>query len=248
MRVASRAAGRRARRRHRVERPVIVLLCARFGFHLLSSSGTCPFRPEVALPSPLRRRRCGSTGVDPSSAARPRSRDPRTGLAPPRLGEIAAPRLVTLATRVLALRRSPCVSERASSEVPGCGHASCPSARGSAQPRPGLSPVAGDPSPAIGLACDASVRTLVGGPPAGRLRRRGLGGSPSTCTKAQNGAEPSRQAAGRNRRVLIEGAPTPVGGVGSGHSTIPVDLVVGAGKLDRPLQDVEALVDSYHTE
>jgi hypothetical protein len=47
-----------------------------------------------------------------------------------RLGEIAAPRLVTLATRVLAIRRSPSVSERASSEVPGCGHASSRSARG----------------------------------------------------------------------------------------------------------------------
>jgi hypothetical protein len=50
------------------------------GVHLLSSSGTCPSRPKVALPAPLHRRRCGSTGADPSSAARPRSRDPRTGL------------------------------------------------------------------------------------------------------------------------------------------------------------------------
>jgi hypothetical protein len=47
-----------------------------------------------------------------------------------RLGEIAAPRLVTLTTRVFALWRSPCVSERASSEVPGCGHASCRCAHG----------------------------------------------------------------------------------------------------------------------
>jgi hypothetical protein len=31
----------------------------------------------------------------------------------------------------LALRRSPCVSERASSEVPGCGHASCRCTHGS---------------------------------------------------------------------------------------------------------------------
>src|SRR4029453_1903293 len=83
-----------------VKRPAIVLLCARFGLlHLLASSGTCPFRPEVALPAPLRRRRCGSTGADPSSAARPRSRDPHAGLsAPLRLGEIAAPRLLTLTT------------------------------------------------------------------------------------------------------------------------------------------------------
>ena len=43
-------------------------------------------------------------GRRPSSVAQPRSRDPRDRpLAPPRLGEIAAPRLVTLATRVVAL-------------------------------------------------------------------------------------------------------------------------------------------------
>jgi hypothetical protein len=74
-----------------------------------------------------------------------------------RLGEIAAPRLMTLTARVLALQRSPCVSERASSEVPGCGHASCRSAAARFQPRPAPSPVAADPSPATGLACDASV-------------------------------------------------------------------------------------------
>ncbi len=69
------------------------------------------------------------------------------------------------------------------------------------QPRPAPSPVAADPSPAIGLACDASVRRPVGGPPAVRSRRRGLGGSPSTRTKARNDAEPWRRAPRRKRRV-----------------------------------------------
>jgi hypothetical protein len=113
-----------------------MLLCAQFGLHLLASSGTCPFRPEVALPAPLRRRRCGSTGRRRSSAARPDARDlvPASGSA--RLGEIAAPRPMTLTVRVLALRRPPCISERASSEVPGCGHASCRPLAARSQPRP----------------------------------------------------------------------------------------------------------------
>ena len=47
--------------------------------------------------------------------------------------------------------------------------------------------VAADPSPAIGLALRCLGPKTAGGPPAGRSRRRGLGGSPSTCTTARNG-------------------------------------------------------------
>jgi hypothetical protein len=72
------------------------------------------------------------------------------------------------------------------------------------QPRPGPSPVAADPSPAIGLACDASVLRPVGGPPAGRSRRRGLGGSPSTRTKAPSAPGPWRAAGGRSWGVSVE--------------------------------------------
>jgi len=199
MRAASRAAGRRHGEAP-VKRPAIVLLCARFGLlHLLASSGTCPFRPEMALPAPLRRRRCGSTGADrlqllglarvtlvPASAPLASARSPPPGL-------------VTLATRVLALQRSPCVSERASSEVPGCGHASCRSARGSV-PASARSLARGRGSFAShGTRLRCLGPKTVGGPPAGRSRRRGLGGSPSIRTKARNGAGPCRQGAGRNR-------------------------------------------------
>jgi hypothetical protein len=91
-------------------------------------------------------------------------------LAPPRLGRDR--RATTGAPSPPASWhswRSPCVSELASSEVPGCGHASCRSAAARSQPRPAPSPVAADPSPAMGLACDASVRRPVGGPPAAQL-------------------------------------------------------------------------------
>jgi hypothetical protein len=134
-----------------VTRPAIVLLCARFGLlHLLASSGTCPFRPEVALPAPLRRRRCGSTGADPSSAAWLRSRDPQTGLwlhvarrdcrAAP-----GDPRHSRLGT---------CGDLPASPSSP---HLRCPGAvtpraaplAAGFQPRPAPSPVAADHSPAI---------------------------------------------------------------------------------------------------
>jgi hypothetical protein len=79
MRAAWRAAGRRARR-STGQRPAIVLLCARLGSHLLASVGDVPL-PTGGGPT-------GSTssasvrlyGRRPSSAARPRSRDPRTGL------------------------------------------------------------------------------------------------------------------------------------------------------------------------
>jgi hypothetical protein len=71
------------------------------------------------------------------------------------------------------------------------------------KPWPASSPVATDPSPAIGLACACLGPKTVGGPPARRSRRRGLGGSPSTRTKAHNGAGPWLRAAERKRGVLV---------------------------------------------
>jgi hypothetical protein len=150
-------------------RPANVLLCARLGrFHLLSSSGTLPFRPEAALPAPLRRRRwlSGADRLQPLGLARVTL---APSLAPPApVRSAASPG--TLVARLTARGRSPCDSERASSEMPGCGHASCSSARGSVPPRP-LSRPGGHPLPADRLACDASVRKPVGGPPALRSRR-----------------------------------------------------------------------------
>ena len=100
-----------------------------------ASVGASPTRPLPTAGGPTGSASSASVwlyGRRPSSVARPRSRDPRNRpLAPSGLGAIAAPRLVTLATRISALGRSPCVSERASFEVPGCGHASCCSACGS---------------------------------------------------------------------------------------------------------------------
>jgi len=84
-------------------------------------------------------------------------------------------------------------------------------ARGSVRPRPapphqGWTPAAGH---------RARLRCLgpktVGGPPAVRFRRRGLGGSPSTCTKARNGPAPCRPGGGRNRGVF--GSRIAAGGV-----------------------------------
>jgi hypothetical protein len=148
------------------------------GFHLLSSSGTCPFRPEVALPAPLRRRRCGSTGAD-------------------RL-QLLGPACVTL---VLALwLRSPRRDRRAAAGDPH--RASWRSgdlpASPSAPPlrcpvRSRLVPFRSRLGPSLGsllargrgsfASHGTRLRCLgpktVGGPPAGRSRRRGLGGSPS---------------------------------------------------------------------
>jgi hypothetical protein len=185
---------------------VIVLLCARFGLYLLSSSGTCPFRPEVALPAPLRRRRCGSTGADPSSAARPRSRDPRADLwlhlasarSPAAAGDPHHSRLGTPgdlpASPSAPLLRCPGAGAVTPRAVPLVARS---------QPRPW--------SLACGRGSFASHRTrlrclgpkTVGGPPAARSRRRGLGGSPSTRTKARNGGEPCRRGARRNRGVRL---------------------------------------------
>jgi hypothetical protein len=107
-------------------RPAIRSSSSGWGLHLLSWVGSSPsLRPEVAQPSP----QLGSvrlTGADPSSVL---------GLAhspfAPALGSASTERdrhasSRTLATCEPALRRSPAVSELASHEVPGCGHASAP--------------------------------------------------------------------------------------------------------------------------
>jgi hypothetical protein len=100
----------------------------------------------------------------------------------------------------LALRRSPCVSERASSEVPGCGHASCRCTHGSVSVS------------ARSLACGLQIPRQQSGSLAtprsedqlaarlaGRSRRRGFGGSPSTRTKGD-----------RNRLARHAGLPAPL--------------------------------------
>jgi hypothetical protein len=79
-----------------------------------------PFRPEAALPAPLRRRRCGYSGCPLFSPSASRERLSCRFPTPPALARSAASPW-TLAVRVPAPGRSPCISERASSEVPGCG-------------------------------------------------------------------------------------------------------------------------------
>jgi hypothetical protein len=116
----SRAAGRRARR-STGQATAIVLRSARLGrFHLLSSSLTCPSD---------RRRLCrlrfvgvGAAKADAhSSAPRPRGRDSRAGS---RLRQRWRDRQPRPGLSPFASRRPadlPGISERASSEVPGCG-------------------------------------------------------------------------------------------------------------------------------
>jgi hypothetical protein len=99
-----------------------------------------------------------------------------------------------------------------------------------------------------GIYGDQSIPLGERGPPAGRSRRRGLGGSPSTRTKARNGAGPWQRAAERKRGVLVAGGVRPIRRVSGPRYDSSVDLVVGAGKLDRTLQDVEALVEAYRTD
>jgi hypothetical protein len=96
-----------------------------------------------------------------------------------------------------ALGLSPFISERASSEVPGWGHASCRSARGSVPASAAPSRLVADPSPAIGsLAMPRSEDRLAARWPV-RSRRHGAGGSPSTPTKARNLAAAWRGEVGR---------------------------------------------------
>jgi hypothetical protein len=171
-------------------------------------SPTKPLATGSDPPSPLGRRRCGSraptrlqllglarvTLVPASGSASPR-RDRRAAPGGPRHSPLGAPAI-------------PCVSERASSEVPGCSHASCRSARGSSSLGRSLAFGRGY-SPAIGLACDASVRRPLAAACQPLATARSRGGSPSTRTKARNAAGPWRQGAGRIRGVLVDGeAPT----------------------------------------
>jgi hypothetical protein len=99
-------------------------------------------------------------------------------------GSAASP--VTLAAHLWAIGRSPCIPERASSEVPG---AVTPRAvRFAARSSLGRSPPSRRIHANTELASDASVRGPVGGPPSSRSRRRGPGGSPSTDYKGKEGA------------------------------------------------------------
>lgn len=66
------------------------------------------------------------TGADPSSVLASLTHPSHRLRAPPRLSGIGTPRLGPSPLANLALRRSPAVSELASHEVPGCGHASAP--------------------------------------------------------------------------------------------------------------------------
>jgi hypothetical protein len=131
MRVASRAAGRRARRNtgqatgdRAAMRPVRAFTSSRRP-RRVPSDRRWPYRLHfvgvgLALRAPTRLQLLGFARVTlrlGSGSTSPR-RDRRAAAG-------------TLAVRVLALRRSPCVSERASSEVPGCGHASCHCTHGS---------------------------------------------------------------------------------------------------------------------
>ena len=155
---------------------------------------------QVALPAPLGRRRCGSTGADRLRLLGLARVTLMPTFGPAGLGEIATPRPVTLATRVSALGRSPCVSERASFEVPGCGHASCCSACGSV------------PASACSLARRGrSVRQPSGSPAMPRSEDRWRPACRPLATarawrvtfhpyKGTNGAEPWRQAPGRRSR------------------------------------------------
>jgi hypothetical protein len=130
----------------------------------------------------------------------------RLALGPPRLGEIEAPRPGDLATRVLALRRSLGVSERASSMVLGVRSRLVPFR---SRLGPSLDPLslacAADHPPGHRARSRCLGPKTVGGPPAGRSRRRGLGGSRSTRSRARKGAGPWRQTTGRYRGVLAVG-------------------------------------------
>jgi hypothetical protein len=121
-------------------------------------------RSEVAQPAPLCRDRCGSRAptrlqcwVSLALALT------RVRFLPPCGIDTTSAR--TLAARDLALGRSPAVSERASHEVPGCGHAS------RAVSLAALSDL-GPPCRLEGGACAsdrARLRCLVGRPLAARL-------------------------------------------------------------------------------
>jgi hypothetical protein len=188
-RATSRAAGRRARRStgqatggRASKRPVGL---------------SPPFRRRGRAPSdrrwPYRLRFVGvgaALRARSSPAARPRSRDPRARLwlrsprhdrsAPP--GDPRHSRLGNSgeipASPSAPLLRCPVAVSRCA--VPLAARS---------QPRPAPSPVAADPSPAIGIACDASVRRpLAARLPAARDGAASAGHLPPT--KARNAAGP----------------------------------------------------------
>jgi hypothetical protein len=151
----------------------------------------------------------------PSSAVGLAPSPSRWLLDPPPLSAIGTPRLGTLPLATLRSGDLPALSERASHEMPGCGHASRRFAGGSIRPPPAPSPMTADPAPAIGLTCDASVQKTVVEPPAVRFRRHGLGGSPSTCAKARKASERVAREGARYRGVFGERVSqlTPLGGI-----------------------------------
>jgi hypothetical protein len=122
-----------------------------------------PCRPEAALRFRFRRRRCSLRTPTPLSGPRP-ARGPRCQLvAPLRVGEALQPRLASRRSHPGAgtVFR---ISRARPSEVPECGHASCRYARDLIPASAAPSPLAADPLPASGLACDATVRRPIGGP------------------------------------------------------------------------------------
>jgi hypothetical protein len=137
--------------------------------------------PEAVLPAPLHRRRCGF-----QTPARLQDLD-LACVPPPASGSQCSGRIGCFACdsrrSPWAIGRSPCIPERASSEVPG---AVTPRAvRFAARSSLGRSPPSRRIHANTELASDASVRGPVGGPPSSRSRRRGPGGSPSTDTRAR---------------------------------------------------------------
>jgi hypothetical protein len=191
--------GKGARRSARW-RPAIVPVCTHGRSYSLSSC----HRPGHALPTG------GGPAVPlPSSPVQPADADPvfrasaRPRASVPTCGPIARRR--GLQPRLASRRSHPGagtvfrISRARPSEVPECGHASCRYARDLIPASAAPSPLAADPLPASGLACDATVRRPIGGPRPSTLRRRRSGGSPSTRTKARHPRRASRAVGRRNR-------------------------------------------------
>jgi hypothetical protein len=201
MRAASRAVGSRARRSTG-----------------RATGDRAAMRPTRAVSPPLvvrdvpsdRRGPAGSAwstsvrlaDADPSSVPRPRSRDPRAVSGSAGSGEIRSLTRGSLVARVSALRRSPCISERASSEVPGCGHASCRSARGSV-------PASAANSPGRPIRCQ---------PSGSRAMPRSEDQLAARRPSARDGAVPAghlppiQRRESRRRRVVVERGETGVSG------------------------------------
>jgi hypothetical protein len=122
-----------------------------------------PCRPEAALRFRCRRRRCSLRTPTPffRASARPRASVPTCGPIARRRG---------LQPRLASRRSHPGagtvfrISRARPSEVPECGHASCRCARDLIPASAAPSPLAADPLPASGLACDATVRRPIGAP------------------------------------------------------------------------------------